>query len=242
MKRRTLSIQMCGALFVATLITSCNGNDHLKSKEENMEQKKPQHGEHSHGHGFTDKKAVEGMAKKFESPERDSMQQPQKILQYMGDIKGKTLVDIGAGTGYFSVKFADKGANVIAADVSEEFQNYLKERIRKNNIANIELRKTPYDSPLLQNGEADIVFIANTYHHIDNRTDYFAKVKKGLKANGELIIVDYFNAELPKDITAPPMEMRVSVDQVIAELKKAGFVSFEADVSILPYQYIIRGK
>lgn len=151
-------------------------------------------------------------------------------------------MDIGAGTGYFSVKFADKGANVIAADVSEEFQDYLKERITKNKIANIALRRTPYDSPLLENGEADIVFMANTYHHIDNRTDYFAKVKKGLKVNGELIVVDYFKAKLPKDITAPPMEMRVSVDEVIAELKKAGFASFEAELSMLPYQYILRAK
>jgi cyclopropane fatty-acyl-phospholipid synthase-like methyltransferase len=242
MKKNNLSIQVCGALFVVALITSCNDNNQSNSKEKNMEQKGHQHGKHSHGHGFADKKAVEEMAKKFESPERDSMQQPKKILQYIGDIKGKTLMDIGAGTGYFSVKFADKGANVIAADASEEFQNYLKERIEKHKIKNIELRKTPYDSPLLKEGEADIVFIANTYHHIENRTDYFSKVKKGLKTNGELIVVDYFNAELPKEVTAPPMEIRASVDQVVFELKKAGFTSFGVEVNLLPYQYIVKAK
>jgi ubiquinone/menaquinone biosynthesis C-methylase UbiE len=182
------------------------------------------------------------MAEKFESAERDSMQQPQKILQYLGDIKGKTLMDIGAGTGYFSVKFADKGANVIAADVSDEFQNYLKQRIKKNNIKNIELRKTPYDSPLLKDGEADIVFIANTYHHIENRTNCFTKVKNGLKMNGELVVVDYFDVDLPEEVTAPPKEIRVSVDQVVYELKEAGFTTFEIEVSLLPYHYIIRAK
>ncbi len=242
MYRSNKSIQVFGALFLAALINSCNGNDQSTSKEKNMEHKEHQHGKHSHGHGFADKKAVEEMAKKFESEERDSMQQPQKVLEWIGDIKGKTLMDIGAGTGYFSVKFADKGANVIAADVSEEFQNYLKERIEKNKLKNIELRKTLFENPLLKDNEADIVFIANTYHHIDNRIDYFSKVKKGLKTNGELIVVDYFNAEIPKGITAPPMEIRVSVDQVVFELKKAGFISFEVEVNMMPYQYIVRAR
>jgi ubiquinone/menaquinone biosynthesis C-methylase UbiE len=242
MYKSNKSIQILGALFLAALINSCNGNDQSTSKEKNMEHKEHQHGKHSHGHGFADKKAVEEMAKKFESEERDSMQQPQKVLEWIGDIKGKTLMDIGAGTGYFSVKFANKGANVIAADVSEEFQNYLKERIQKGNIKNIELRKTPFDSPFLKDGEADIVFIANTYHHIDNRIDYFSKVKKGIKSNGQLVIVDYFNAEIPKGITAPPMEIRVSIDQVVFELKKAGFISFDIDVNIMPYQYIVKAR
>lgn len=226
-------------LFVAaTLFNSCD------SKQNTMEhdQHKENHNKQGHGHGFMDKLSVEKMAKSFESPGRDSMQKPAKILDYLGDIKDKTVIDIGAGTGYFSIKFADKGAHVIAADVSEEFQNFLRERIDKDKIDNIELRKTPYDSPLLKDREADLVFIANTYHHIENRTNYFAKVKKGLKAGGELIVVDYFNAELPSNITAPPMEMRVSIDQVVSELKKAGFVSFQAEIEMLPYQYILRAR
>jgi ubiquinone/menaquinone biosynthesis C-methylase UbiE len=238
---KNFTVKICGLLLAAT-ITSCNNINQSNSKEKDMEHKEHQHEKHVHEHGFADKKAVEKMAKNFESPERDSMQQPKKVLEWIGDVKGKTLIDIGAGTGYFSVKFADKGANVIAADVSEEFQNYLKERIEKNSIKNIELRKTPFDSPLLKDGEADIVFIANTYHHIDNRIDYFSKVKRGLKSDGQLVIVDYFKAEIPKEITAPPMEMRVSVDQIMFELKKAGFTSFDVDVNIMPYQYIVRAR
>ena len=99
-------------------------------------------------------------------------------------------MDIGAATGYFSVKFANRGANVIAADVSDGFQEYLKERLEKEHIKNIELRKIPYDSPLLKDNEADIVFIANTYHHIENRTSYFSKVKQGLKPGEKVIITD----------------------------------------------------
>lgn len=193
-------------------------------------------------HAFSDKEAVARMAEKFESAERDTMQQPQKVLQYIGDIKGKRIMDIGAATGYFSVKFAAGGADVIAADVSDAFQDYLKERLEKEKTAHVELRKIPYDNPLLQKEEVDIVFIANTYHHIENRAEYFSKVKQGLKKNGELIIVDFFKTEFAEKIQAPPMNMRVSVDEVISELRKAGFSSFEVEVNLLQYQYIIRAR
>lgn len=140
------------------------------------------------------------------------------------------------------MKFADKGAYVIAADVSEAFQDYLKERITQEKIENIELRKLPYDSPSLKNNEVDIVFIANTYHHIENRSEYFSKVKKALRSNGELIIVDFFKTEFTEKVQAPAMGMRASVDEIVFELKKAGFTSFEVEVNLLPYQYIIKAK
>ncbi|KXH84972.1 class I SAM-dependent methyltransferase [Chryseobacterium kwangjuense] len=236
MNRRKKEIPMTGGLLALLLTLSgksiAQHTDHMHTKEK-----------HSHtGHAFADKEAVAKMAKNFESDERDSMQHPMKIWQYMGSPAGKKIMDIGAATGYFSVKFAANGAYVIAADVSDAFQDYLKERIAKENIKNIELRKIPYNSPRLKENEADIVFLANTYHHIENRTDYFSKVKKGLRKNGELVIVDFFKAVYTDKVQAPAMEMRTSVDEIVFELKKSGFTSFEIEVNLLPYQYIIKAK
>lgn len=202
-----------------------------------------EHKNHHQSHqAFADKEAVAKMAKNFESAERDSMQKPEEVLRYMGNLKGKKIIDIGAATGYFSVKFAANGADVIAADVSEGFQEYLKERVEIEDSMNIELRKISYDNPLLRDNEVDIAFIANTYHHIHNRTEYFSKVKKGLKENGELVILDFFKAEFTEKVQAPAMTMRASVDEIVVELKKAGFTSFEVEVNLLPYQYIIKAK
>ena len=235
MNRKKVNSQITGGVLAAMFILSFNSNAQHTDQKHNNETKHSQH-------AFADKEAVAKMAKNFESTERDSMQHPQKVLQYMGNLKGKKIMDIGAATGYFSVKFAVKGAHVIAADVSDAFQDYLKERIIKESINNIELRKIPYDSPLLNDNEVDIVFIANTYHHINNRTEYFSKVKKGLNKNGELVIVDFFKAVFTEKVQAPAMTMRASVDEIIFELKKAGFTSFEVEVNLLPYQYIIKAK
>ena len=183
--------------------------------------------------------SVESLIKRFDSPERDAYQKPNEVLTYLGNITGKKIMDIGAGSGYFSIKLADKGAKVIAADVSDEFQSALKERIEDNNLKNIELRRIPYDSPSLEDQEVDMVFIVNTYHHIENRSDYFKKVKKGTKDDGELIIIDFFKVESP---IGPPLDHKLSMDVVVMELKKAGYTSFEINVELLPYQYIIRAK
>ena len=188
---------------------------------------------------YMHKSSTADLIKNFESKERDDYQQPEKVIGFLGNIEGKTIIDIGAGSGYFSVKLAEKGANVIAADVNEEFQNYLKKRIEENHIKNIQLRKIPYDSPNLDTNEVDIALIVNTYHHIENRIEYFSKVRKGLKVNGELVIIDFFKTEIP---VGPPVDHKIDIDMVVDEIKKADYTSIEVNVTLLPYQYIIKAK
>lgn len=188
---------------------------------------------------YMHRSTTEDLIKRFESPERDAYQKPEKVLEYLGDIKGKTIMDIGAGSGYFSVKLAAQGAKVIAADVSDEFQAALQKRIEDNNLENIELRKIPYDSPDLAANEVDMVLIVNTYHHIENRIDYFSKVKKGIKSNGELVVIDYFKKELP---VGPPVDHKIDLETVKSELEKAGYTQLDVNVDVLPYQFIVKAK
>ena len=246
MKTQKISIRSLHLIMVITLLTSCGNNQKKTSsnlQDINNKQEALKDNDHNHSaHNFSDKHSVEQLSKRFESLERDTIEKPQQLLKFMGNIEGKTIMDIGAGTGYYSVKFAEKGAKVIAADVSSQFQSYLENRIKNNDISNISLRKVLYDDPLLQDGEADIVFIANTYHHIANRINYLTKVRKGLKYDGTIVILDYLNVKFPDGITAPPSEMRVSIDQATKELKEAGFKSFAIEVNNLPYHYIIKAK
>ena len=227
------------------VLWSCNGVEHKKehAHEKDASTEKQHHSDHGdkndHAHGsaneFMHQSPVEELVERFESPERDAYQKPEKVLEYLGDLNGKTIMDIGAGSGYFSVKLAGEGAQVIAADVNDEFQAFLKDRIEKEQLQNITTRKIPYDSPGLEEGEVDMVLIVNTYHHIEDRPDYFAKVRSGIKENGKLVIIDFFDADIP----VGPKHHKISIDTVISELKEAGYSQFEANVSLLPYQYII---
>lgn len=240
---------LISVMILLVFFSACSNN-----KKDHNQEAKHEHHKHKHheGHGqnnththneqtaneYMHQSSIEELINRFESPERDDYQKPEKVLEFLGDVSGKKVMDIGAGSGYFSVKLANKGANVIAADVSEEFQKALKKRIEEQKIKNIELRKIPYDSPNLKDQEVDMVLIVNTYHHIENRSDYFAKVKKGLNESGKLVIIDFFDAEAP----VGPKHHKISIDTVISELKKAGYTHFEVDVNLLPYQYIIISK
>jgi cyclopropane fatty-acyl-phospholipid synthase-like methyltransferase len=178
------------------------------------------------------------MVRAFESEERDAWQKPDEVIAIMGDLKGKTVMDIGSGTGYFSFRMADAGARVICADVDDRFLEYIKEKKSEDGYTDdqIQPRKVPYDSPDLKPNEADKVIIVNTYHHIEDRAEYFSKVKAGLKYGGKLYVIDFFKKELD---FGPPVSMKLTEQQVLGELFEAGFRNFSVDIDLLPYQYII---
>ena len=224
------------------IMVSCKSKEAQDDSKEEAKKVEHNHAK-KHGNDANEqmlKTPVSKLIKIFESPERDAYQQPEKVLEYIGDISGKKVLDIGAGSGYFSVRMAKKGAHVIAGDVDDEFLEYIKKRIKKEELeALIEVRKLPFDSPSLKDAEVDKVLIVNTYHHIEDRVIYFAKVRKGLKKDGELIVIDFFKKELP---IGPPVNHKISRQKVEEELKSAGFTNLEVNTDLLEMQFIIRAK
>ncbi len=230
-------------LLAVSLICACGQHKHEHRGEgdhHHHHHKEAHNLGHSHHHGDANthmhQRPVSELIERFESPERDAYQQPEKVIKFLGDIQGKKVIDIGAGSGYFSVKLAAAGAQVIAADVNEEFQAHVTTRIKEMALQNIEPRLIPYDSPGLTNQEVDILFMVNTYHHIEDRVDYFKKAKEGLKADGRVVIIDFFKHDLP---VGPPTDHKISIDDVLAELKKSGYSRFDVEVNLLEYQYIV---
>lgn len=195
-------------------------------------------GSHGQANAHMNQQPLEDLAANFDSSERDAWQKPDQVLMLIGDLRGKTVMDIGSGTGYFSFRLAAAGAKVICADVDERFLGIIRERMERENLTNdqMELRHVPYDSSTLQPGEADVVLIVDTYHHIENRLEYFAEVRAGLKPGGKLVVVDFFKRDDP---VGPPAAMKMAEDSIVAELKQAGYSNFTINRELLPYQYIV---
>jgi predicted methyltransferase len=80
----------------------------------------------------------------------------------------------------------------------------------------------------------DVVLIVDTYHHIGNRTQYFAKLQASLRPGGRLVIID-FKADSPN---GPPPQHRIAPEKAAEELAAAGYGLVETQ-TILPRQYFL---
>lgn len=175
----------------------------------------------------------------MDDPRRSEWQMPDKVMDYLLVREGETVADVGAGTGFFSLRFArkvGKTGTVYALDVDEQMVKSIEARAKREGLTNIRAKVAPYDSTGLTNGAADLVFICDTYLFFENRVEYIQRVKDVLKSGGRLAIVSFNgNAELPG---APPRHKMVPKELAVKEIQSAGF-EFEADLLFLPFQDFI---
>jgi SAM-dependent methyltransferase len=112
---------------------------------------------------------------------------------------------------------------------------HLNRRIRDLSLDNVRTILSPPDDPLLPAASVDLVFICDTWHHIDQRPHYLALLRKVLRSGGQIAIVDYQKQDTPG---GPPMDMRLSREDVQKEFEQGGFRMVK-EHSFLPYQYFV---
>ena len=177
-------------------------------------------------------------AKVFESPERIKWQEPDTVVQTLNLKPGMTIVDIGAGTGFFTRRFAKavgpKGL-ALGLDIEPSMVEYMKADAKKLHLKNYEARLVKPDDPALRPHSVDVIFFCDTLHHIRSRPAYLSKLRPALKPGGRVIVIDFKKEPLP---VGPPVEDKLSVPLVNAEFHDAGF-RLIAKHDFLPYQYFL---
>jgi cyclopropane fatty-acyl-phospholipid synthase-like methyltransferase len=178
---------------------------------------------------------AEKWAKEFDNPERAEWQKPDEVVDALGLKPAMSVADIGAGTGYFAVRIAKRVAQgkVFAADVEPDMVRYLGERAGHERLANLVPVQAGADAANLPE-PVDLILVVDTYHHIGNRTQYFAKLQASLRPGGRLVIID-FKADSPN---GPPPQHRIPPEKVAEELAAAGYTLSEMH-TILPRQYFL---
>lgn len=170
---------------------------------------------------------------------RDVWQNPDYVIQLLGDISNQTVADIGAGSGYFSFKILPKARKLIAVDIDRKFIKLMEEKVSTYPLElrnKFEARLAIPEDPKLEPNEIQTALVVNTYIYIQDRVQYFKNLKKALSNNGRLVIIDFKNIDLP---VGPHGNIKLSDTQVVEELKQAGYSNITSDNKSLKYQYVI---
>lgn len=174
-------------------------------------------------------------AESFDDPARDSWQMPERVIAALGLERTSRVADIGAGTGYFSMRLADvvPGGWVYAVDIEPAMVAYIRDRAATDHVPNLQTVLAAAGSPNLPE-PVDVALIVNAYHHLPDRTAYFAEVKASLRPGGRVAIVD-FRKDAPD---GPPVEFRFEPEQIVAEMQAAGY-ALETRHDFLPRQHFL---
>lgn len=171
--------------------------------------------------------------------DRTVWQKPYEVIHLLGSLDGKTIADIGAGSGYFAFRFIHEAEKVIAIDIDDDLiklMNQEKQFYRQELQQRIETRLATKDNPMLKDNEVDFIFVANTYPYIGNRVAYFRRLIPKFKPGGKLMIVDFKKKGTP---IGPSQKNRLAQSDVEQELIDAGYKIKLSDDLRLEYQYII---
>ena len=174
----------------------------------------------------------------LEDPSRVEWQKPDEVVEKLGLKAGEAVADLGAGSGYFTLRFAQAvgpAGKVYAVDVDRGMLDNIERRAKEAHLENIQLVLAEPHDPRLPASSVDLIFICDTLHHISDRARYYPLLVRALRPSGRLVNIDFYKKPLP---VGPPVAMKIGKEDMIEEVKPAGF-HLVKDFDFLPYQYFL---
>jgi SAM-dependent methyltransferase len=180
---------------------------------------------------------VEG-ASWLDRPEREREEDPDLAMRLLRLPKGTTVADIGAGSGYFTVRLAravgDKGT-VYASDLQPGMLELLKKTVANARLKNVMPVLAAPDDPKLPAGSLDLALMVDVYHELSQPQTVLQRIREALKPDGRLVLIEY-RAEDPTVPIRP--EHKMTKEQVRLEVEHEGFTQSRV-YGDLPRQHLI---
>lgn len=146
----------------------------------------------------------------------------EKIVATTGLARDAVVADLGCGPGIFAWPLARAvpRGHVLAVDVEPRQLDALRAGIAARAVENVVPVLASYETPHLPPGGVDVVFLADTYHHVEERVAYFRDLRAALRPGGHLVVLEYKDGDLP---IGPPADHKVPRVERHAELTDAGY-------------------
>ncbi len=171
-------------------------------------------------------------------PERESEEHPDEALKAIGVAPGSSAADIGAGSGYMTIRMArlvGPSGKVYAVDIQQRMLDLLAQNLKSRKITNVEPVLGAVDDPKLPAAAVDLVLLVDVYHEFSEPQSMLRHIRESLKPDGRLVLLEY-RGEDPAVPIRP--EHKMTVAQVKAELEPEGYRLDEVKEN-LPRQHIL---
>ena len=179
-----------------------------------------------------------GGAAWLERPERESEEAPSRAVEALELRPGMVVADIGAGSGYYTVRMANKvgpTGKVFATDIQVGMLSLLMRRVNSEGIKNVVPVQGAVDDPRLAAASIDLALMVDVYHELAAPQVFVRRLRDALKPDGRLVLIE-FRKEDPR---VPIQEAhKMSVEQVRQELGADGY-AIDTVIDVLPWQHII---
>jgi ubiquinone/menaquinone biosynthesis C-methylase UbiE len=174
----------------------------------------------------------------LDRPEREAEEAPEQALDALGLHAGMTVADVGAGTGYMTLRMARRvgpAGKVYANDLQPEMLQKLRAKSQREKLSNIETVQGTERDPKLPPNTMDLVLLVDVYHEFSAPQAMLAGIRKSLKPDGRLVLLEY-----RKEDPAVPIhpEHKMSVTEVKTEVEAEGY-KLDQVIEKLPRQHII---
>jgi ubiquinone/menaquinone biosynthesis C-methylase UbiE len=174
----------------------------------------------------------------LERPEREAEEAPSKAVAALNLRPGQVVADIGAGSGYYSVRLAravGRNGRVYATDIQPEMLTLLQKKIDRDKLTNIELVLGTEVETRLPDGAVDLALMVDVYHELAEPQAFLKSVRRALKKDGRLVLIE-FRKEDPK--VPIREEHKMSIAEARLELEAEGY-TFDRVIDVLPWQHIL---
>lgn len=167
---------------------------------------------------------VSKLKKNLESSRRVKELQPDRVIEVIGVKKGQTVADIGAGTGFFTFRMADKvgvDGKVYAVEIEDELLEFMREKMEMNKVTNLILIKSSETASNLPPCSCDRILMVGSYYYLEDPVYFMSATRNALKPGGMVAIIN-----LDEKKKKPPKDKKITFitrTKLTDEMKRAGF-------------------
>ena len=174
----------------------------------------------------------------LERAEREAEEAPEAALDALNITKGSTVADVGAGSGYFTVRLSARvgaAGRVLATDLQPEMIDLLRTRLAERRITNVTLIQGAIDDPKLPPSSIDLALLVDVYHEFSAPQAMLRRIREALKPDGRLVLLEYRKEDPNVPIR---FEHKMSVAEAKLEIEDEQFQLVAVDER-LPRQHIL---